>query len=120
MDDTKPKHGGARPGSGRKSKGEKKRVQMSATVRPETRDTIKDYCNAKQIRLGRLLDTMVKQGAFDVDGFKFGDKVLVMDKKPYRECIVAKYNKERGIVCVRDWRGFGSCLDKSKVKKIEE
>ncbi len=43
----------------------KKRVQMSATVRPETRDTIKDYCKAKQTRLGRLLDTMVKQGIFN-------------------------------------------------------
>lgn len=67
MDNTKPKHGGARPGSGRKSKGEKKRVQMSATVRPETRDTIKDYCKAKQTRLGRLLDTMVEQGIFNKD-----------------------------------------------------
>ena len=67
MENTKPKHGGARPGSGRKSKGEMKRVQMSATVRPETRDTIKDYCKDKHTRLGNILDTMVETGQFKED-----------------------------------------------------
>jgi len=40
---------------------------MSATVRPETRDTIKDYCKYKHTRLGNILDTMVEQGQFKED-----------------------------------------------------
>ena len=64
MAQEKRKHGGYRPGAGRKSV-ENKRVQVTATVELDTRDTIKDYCKAKQTRLGRLLDTMVEQGIFN-------------------------------------------------------
>jgi len=64
MTQEKRKHGGFRPGAGRKAV-ENKRVQVTATVERETRDAIKDYCNAKRTRLGRLLDTMVKQGTFN-------------------------------------------------------
>ena len=64
MTQEKRKHGGYRPGAGRKAV-ENKRVQVTATVERDTRDTIKDYCNAKRTRLGRLLDTMVKQGNFN-------------------------------------------------------
>ena len=67
MDKEKRKHGGSRPGSGRKAV-EKKRVQMMATVAVETRDTIKDYCTHKKTRLGRVLDTMVEQGIFNNEG----------------------------------------------------
>ena len=64
MAQEKRKHGGYRPGAGRKAV-ENKRVQVTATVERDTRDTIKDYCKAKQTRLGRLLDTMVEQGIFN-------------------------------------------------------
>ena len=64
MEHEKRKHGGYRPGSGRKAV-ERKRVQMMATVAVETRDTIKDYCTHKKTRLGRVLDTMVEQGIFN-------------------------------------------------------
>jgi hypothetical protein len=67
MDNTKPKHGGARPGSGRKSKGEMKKVQMSATVRPETRDAIKTFCKENDTRLGVILDKMVADGTLATD-----------------------------------------------------
>lgn len=66
MAQDKRKHGGYRPGAGRKAVANK-RVQVTATVERGTRDTIKDYCKAKQTRLGRLLDTMVKQGIFNKD-----------------------------------------------------
>ena len=66
MEHEKRKHGGSRPGSGRKAV-ENKRVQVTATVERDTRETIKDYCKAKQTRLGRLLDTMVEQGIFNKD-----------------------------------------------------
>lgn len=65
MTQEKRKHGGYRPGAGRKAV-ENKRVQVTATVERDTRDTIKDYCKAKQTRLGRLLDTMVERGIFDI------------------------------------------------------
>lgn len=64
MTQEKRKHGGYRPGAGRKAV-ENKRVQVTATVERDTRDTIKDYCKARQTRLGRLLDTMVEQGFFN-------------------------------------------------------
>ena len=64
MAQEKRKHGGHRPGAGRKAV-ENKRVQVTATVERDTRDTIKDYCKEKQTRLGRLLDTMVEQGIFN-------------------------------------------------------
>jgi len=79
MDNTKPKHGGARPGSGRKSKGEKKRVQMTATVQPLTRDSIKEYCRKKETRLGLLLDGMVKDGHFGPDNI-IKDAIAEMHK----------------------------------------
>ena len=66
MEHEKRKHGGYRPGAGRKAV-EKKRVQMMATVAVETRDTIKDYCTHKKTSLGRVLDTMVEQGIFNKD-----------------------------------------------------
>ena len=61
----KGKHGGTRPGAGRTPK-ENKKVQMTATVQPLTRDSIKEYCQAKQTRLGLVLDDMVKTGVFEV------------------------------------------------------
>ena len=64
MDKEKRKHGGYRPGAGRKAV-ENKRVQVTATVERETRDTINDYCTHKKTRLGRVLDTMVEQGIFN-------------------------------------------------------
>lgn len=64
MTQEKQKHGGYRLGAGRKAV-ENKRVQVTATVEQDTRDTIKDYCKEKQTRLGRLLDTMVEQGIFN-------------------------------------------------------
>lgn len=54
----KGKHGGARPGSGRKPT-ENKRVQMSVTVSSKTRDEIKSYCKQNKIRFGRVLDDLV-------------------------------------------------------------
>lgn len=62
----KGKHGGTRPGAGRKPK-EKKKVQMTATVQPLTRDSIKEYCRAKETRLGLVLDGMVKGGVFEIN-----------------------------------------------------
>ena len=53
--------GGARPGAGRKpADQEDKRVQMVITISPETRDRLKSICSARHIRIGRLIDEMVK------------------------------------------------------------
>lgn len=61
----KNKHGGHRPGSGRKPK-ENKKVQMTATVQPLTRESIKEYCRAKETRLGLVLDGMAEGGMFEI------------------------------------------------------
>lgn len=60
----KGKHGGTRQGAGRKPK-ENKKVQMTATVQPLTRDSIKEYCREKETRLGLVLDGMVEGGRFN-------------------------------------------------------
>lgn len=53
--------GGARPGAGRKpADPEDKRVQMVITISPETRDRLKSISRARHIRIGRLIDEMVK------------------------------------------------------------
>lgn len=52
--------GGARPGSGRKSKEQKdKRVQMTVTVDRETRDNLKARAKEQHVRVGRLVDEWV-------------------------------------------------------------
>ena len=53
--------GGARPGAGRKATDpEEKRVQMVITIDRETRDRLKAISRARKIRIGRLIDEMVK------------------------------------------------------------
>lgn len=53
--------GGARPGAGRKSADpEDKRVQMVITIDRDTRDKLKAISRARKIRIGRLIDEMVK------------------------------------------------------------
>ena len=53
--------GGARPGAGRKpADPEDKRVQMVITIEPLTRDRLKAISKARRIRIGRLVDEMVK------------------------------------------------------------
>ena len=53
--------GGARPGCGRKPVDpEDKRVQMVISVDRDTRDKLKDISRARRIRIGRLIDEMVK------------------------------------------------------------
>jgi hypothetical protein len=54
--------GGARPGSGRKSKGQKdKRVQMTVTVDRDTRDKLKARAKEQHVRVGRLVDEWVNE-----------------------------------------------------------
>ncbi len=56
----KPKHGGPRPGSGRPKKADgTKRVVISATVAPETRDALHAKRGGKP--LGVYLDTLFKK-----------------------------------------------------------
>ena len=53
--------GGSRPGSGRKpADPEDKRVQMVITIDRDTRDKLKAISRARNIRIGRLIDEMVK------------------------------------------------------------
>ena len=53
--------GGARPGSGRKpADPEDKRVQMVITIDRDTRDKLKAISKARKIRIGRLIDEMIK------------------------------------------------------------
>ena len=53
--------GGSRPGSGRKPVDpEDKRVQMVITIDQDTRDKLKAISMARKIRIGRLIDEMVK------------------------------------------------------------
>lgn len=53
--------GGARPGAGRKpADPEDKRVQMVISIDRDTRDKLKAISKARKIRIGRLIDEMVK------------------------------------------------------------
>ena len=53
--------GGARPGSGRKPlPKDEKRVQMVITIDRDTREKLKAISRARKIRIGRLIDEMVK------------------------------------------------------------
>ena len=53
--------GGARSGAGRKAVDpEDKRVQMVITIDRDTRDKLKAICRARKIRIGRLIDEIVK------------------------------------------------------------
>ena len=53
--------GGARPGSGRKpADPEGKRVQMVITIDRETRDKLKAISQARKMKVGRIIDEMVK------------------------------------------------------------
>ena len=53
--------GGARSGAGRKAVDpEDKRVQMVITIDRDTRDKLKAISRARNIRIGRLIDEMVK------------------------------------------------------------
>ena len=63
MDDVRGRvgRGGARAGAGRKpADPEDKRVQMVITIDRETRETLKAISRARRIRVGRLIDEMVK------------------------------------------------------------
>lgn len=54
--------GGARPGCGRKpADPEDKRVQMTITIDRETRDRLQAICKARGLKIGRLIDEMVKE-----------------------------------------------------------
>jgi len=76
----KGKHGGLRPGAGRKPKDNKK-VQMTATVQPLTRDSIKEYCREKQTRLGLVLDGMAERGLFNPIENIVDDAIAEFSKK---------------------------------------
>lgn len=53
--------GGARSGAGRKpADPDDKRVQMAITIDRETREKLKAISRARKIRIGRLIDEMVK------------------------------------------------------------
>ena len=53
--------GGARPGAGRKpADPDDKRVQMVITIDQETKDRLQAISKARKIRIGRLIDEMVK------------------------------------------------------------
>ena len=53
--------GGARFGAGRKPVDpEDKRVQMVITINRDTREELKAISRARKIRIGRLIDEMVK------------------------------------------------------------
>ena len=53
--------GGARPGSGRKpADPEEKRVSMIISVDPETKDKLKEISKTRKMKVGRLIDEMVK------------------------------------------------------------
>ena len=53
--------GGARSGAGRKPVNpEDKRVQMVITIDRDTREKLKAISKARNIRIGRLIDEMVK------------------------------------------------------------
>ena len=53
--------GGSRQGSGRKPANQDgKRVQMVITITGETRDALKSISRARKIKIGRLIDEMVR------------------------------------------------------------
>ena len=53
--------GGSRPGSGRKPiDPEDKRMQIVITIDRDTREKLKAISKARKIRIGRLIDEMVK------------------------------------------------------------
>lgn len=53
--------GGARSGAGRKpTDPDDKRVQMIITIDRDTREKLKAISRARKIRIGRLIDEMVK------------------------------------------------------------
>lgn len=53
--------GGARSGAGRKAVDpEDKRVQIVITIDRDTREKLKAISKARKIRIGRLIDEMVK------------------------------------------------------------
>lgn len=53
--------GGARPGSGRKPVApDDRRVQMMVTIERETKTKLQEISKARKIRIGRLIDEMVK------------------------------------------------------------
>ena len=53
--------GGARSGAGRKpADPEDKRIQMVITINRDTSDKLKAISRARKIRIGRLIDEMVK------------------------------------------------------------
>lgn len=54
----KGKHGGLRPGAGRKPK-DNKRVQMTVTVAEETKVTLKAEAQSRQTRPGVMIDEWV-------------------------------------------------------------
>lgn len=54
----KGKHGGTRPGAGRKPK-ENKRVQMTVTVAEDTRTTLKAEAQSRHTRPGIMIDDWV-------------------------------------------------------------
>lgn len=53
--------GGARPGSGRKpAVQDKKRIQISITVSPETKRMI-DEMRKKKVKVGQVVDELIRQ-----------------------------------------------------------
>lgn len=53
--------GGSRPGSGRKSVNQdKKKVQMTITIKPETREMIQEL-RGRGIKIGSLFDELIRQ-----------------------------------------------------------
>lgn len=54
--------GGARPGAGRKpADPEDKRVQMVITIDRDTMEKLQAISKARKIRIGRLIDEMVRE-----------------------------------------------------------
>lgn len=61
MEERRENRGGRREGAGRKrTRPDLKRVQMVVTISPQTRDKIKAISKDKGIRVGYLLDELVK------------------------------------------------------------
>lgn len=53
--------GGARPGSGRKpASQEKKRIQISISVSPRTKEMIDDM-RRKKVKVGQVVDELIRQ-----------------------------------------------------------
>ena len=60
------KHGGFRPGAGRKP-AENKRVQMVVTIKDTTKSTLKDEAKERHTRPGRMIDEWV-ENKFNKEG----------------------------------------------------